>query len=159
MEVLDVACAQKKFHREGRVIVFVDEAGLSERPTRVRTWAPRGKTPVIRFHFNWTHVSAIAALSSTGCMFRLHKGSIEKEQHVEFLKALRAHLKQRVLVVWDGLKAHRSALTRDYVASTEGDIEFALLPPYAPDLNPVDYLWAWLKRHALMSPFMERSIK
>ena len=82
-------------------------------------------------------------------MFRLHKGSIKKEQHVEFLKALRARLKQRVLVVWDGLKAHRSALVRDYVASTEGDIELALLPSYAPDLNPVEYLWAWLKRHAL----------
>ena len=56
---------------------------------------------------------------------------------------------QRVLVVWDGLKAHRSALVRDYVASTEGDIELAFVPPYAPDLNPVEYLWAWLKRHAL----------
>ena len=113
------------------MIVFVDEAGLSERPTRVRTWAPRGRTPLIRFHFGWTHVSAIAALSRSGCMFRLHKGSIRKEQHVEFLKA------------------HRSALVRDYVASTDGDIEIAFLPPYAPDLNPVEYLWAWLKRHAL----------
>ena len=131
------------------MIVFVDEAGLSERPTRVRTWAPRGRTPLIRFHFGWTHVSAIAALSRSGCMFRLHKGSIRKEQHVEFLKALRARLKQRLLVVWDGLKAHRSALVRDYVASTDGDIEIAFLPPYAPDLNPVEYLWAWLKRHAL----------
>ena len=131
------------------MIVFDDEAGLSERPTRVRTWAPRGKTPVIDFHFNWTHVSAIAALSRSGCMFRLHKGSIRKEQHVGFLKALRARLKQRLLVVWDGLKAHRSTLVRDYVASTDGDIELAYLPPYAPDLNPVEYLWAWLKRHAL----------
>ena len=82
-------------------------------------------------------------------MFRLHKGSIRKEQHVEFLKALRARLKQRLLVVWDGLKAHRSTLARDYVASTQGDIELAFLPPYAPDLNPVEDLWTWLKSHAL----------
>ena len=131
------------------MIVFVDESALSERPTRVRTWAPKGKTPLIGFHFGWTHVWAIAALTYTGCMFRLHKGSISKEQHVEFIKALRARLKQRLLVVWDALKAHRSKLMRDYVASTEGDIELAFLPPYAPDLNPVEYLWAWLKRHAL----------
>jgi transposase len=144
-----LAGAKKKSCLEGRVIVFIDESGLSERPTRVRTWAPRGKTPIIRFHFGWTHVSAIAALSRGGCLFRLYKGSIKKEQHVEFLKALRARLKQRLLVVWDGLKAHRSALVRDYVASTKGDIELVFLPPYAPDLNPVEYLWAWLKRHAL----------
>ena len=46
-------------------------------------------------------------------------------------------------------RPHRSRLVRDYVDSTEGHIQFAFLPPYAPELNPVEYLWAWLKRHAL----------
>ena len=45
------------------MIVFIDESGLSERPTRVRTWAPKGQTPVVQFHFNWKHVSAIAGLT------------------------------------------------------------------------------------------------
>lgn len=115
----------------------------------MRTWAPKGRTPLIRFHFGWTHVSAIAALSCTNCLFRLHEGSIRQEQHVEFLKALRTHLRQRLLVVWDGLKAHRSRLVREYLDSTGGDIQMAFLPPYSPELNPVEYLWAWLKRHAL----------
>ena len=47
MEAQELACAQKKAKREDRLIVFVDESGLSERPTRVRTWAPKGHTPVI----------------------------------------------------------------------------------------------------------------
>ncbi len=115
----------------------------------MRTWALRGHTPIIDFHFNWTHVSVIAALSRTGFMFRLHEGSIKKEEIVEFLKALKAHLKQPLLVIWDGLKAHRSRLVRDYLDSLGGHILIAFLPPYAPDLNPVEYLWAWLKRHAL----------
>jgi transposase len=38
---------------------------------------------------------------------------------------------------------------RNYLDSLDGYIQIALLPPYAPDLNPVEYLWAWLKRHAL----------
>ena len=114
----------------------------------MRTWAPKGKTPIIQFHFNWTHISVIAGLSRTQCMFRLHEGSIKKEQHVEFLKALRAHLKQRLLIIWDGLKAHRSRLVREYQDSTGGDIQMAFLPPYSPGLNPVELLWAWLKRHA-----------
>ncbi len=115
----------------------------------MRTWALKGKTPIIQFHFNWTHILVIAGLSRTNCMFRLHADSIKKEQHGEFLKTLRAYLKQRLLIIWDGLKAHRSRLMRDYLDSTGGDIQMALLPPYSPDLNPVEFLWAWLKRHAL----------
>jgi transposase len=47
------------------------------------------------------------------------------------------------------LRAHRSKVVRDYLDSTEGHLHVAFLPPYAPELNPVEYLWAWLKRPAL----------
>lgn len=104
---------------------------------------------MIQFHFNWKHLSVIAGLTRTNALFRFHEGSIKKEQIVEFLKALRAHLKQPLLIVWDGLQAHRSKLVREYLDSINGQIQVACLPPYAPDLNPVEYLWAWLKRHAL----------
>ena len=137
------------------MIVFVDgqaprdESGISERPTRVRTWAPKGHTPVIQFHFNWNHVSAIAGVTRTNGLFRLYQGSIKKEELVEFLKALKAHLRQPLLVIWDGARTHHSHVVRDYLDTLRGPIQIAFLPPYAPDLNPVEYLWAWLKRHAL----------
>lgn len=47
MEAKELARSQKKAKRDGRLIVFIDESGLSERPTRVRTWAPRGQMPII----------------------------------------------------------------------------------------------------------------
>jgi len=108
-----------------------------------------GQTPVIQFHFNWKQLSMIAGLTIAHCVFRLYEGAIRGAQIVEFLKALRRHLKMRLLIVWDGLRAHRSRLVRDYVDSTEGAIQLAFLPAYAPELNPVEYLWAWLKRHAM----------
>lgn len=144
-----MACAQKKAQREGRLILFIDESGISERPTRVRTWALKGQTPIIQFHFNWNHVSVIAGLSRTNYLFRLVEGSVKKEQVVEFLKALKAHLKRPLLVIWDGARPHRAKLVRQYLDSINGHIQMAFLPPYCPDLNPVEYLWAWLKRHAL----------
>ena len=76
-------------------------------------------------------------------MFRLHEGSIRKEEIVAFLKALKAHLRKPLLVIWDGLRAHRSRVVRDYLDSINGHIQIAFLPAYAPDLNPVEYLWAW----------------
>jgi transposase len=115
----------------------------------VRTWAPKGCTPVIQFHFNWKHVSAIAAVTRTNFMFRLHDGAIKSAQVVEFLKALRAQFNRRLLIVWDGAAQHKSRIVREYLDATQGAVQMALLPPYAPDLNPVEYLWAWLKRHAL----------
>jgi putative transposase len=129
--------------------VFIDESGISERPTRVRTWALKGQTPVIQFHFNWNHVSVMAGLSQSQFVFRLYDGSVKKEQVVEFLKALKAQFKRKLLIIWDGARPHRSGLVRDYLDSLNGYIQMAFLPPYCPDLNPVEYLWAWMKRHAL----------
>jgi len=63
----------------------------------------------------------IAGLTIAHCLFRLYEGAIRSVPIVEFLKALRKHLKTRLLIVWDGLRAHRSRLVRDYVDSTEGD--------------------------------------
>jgi len=46
-----LAGVKKKAEKEGRTIVFIDESGLSERPHRCRTWAPKGKPPVLQYHF------------------------------------------------------------------------------------------------------------
>ena len=144
-----MAGAKKNAAREGRLIVFIDESGVSERPTRVRTWGLKGQTPVVQFHFNWHQLSLIAGMHFTGMCFRLHEGAIAKEQVVEFLKALLAHFRRPLLILWDRSQPHRSILVRDYVASTAARIKLHFLPAYAPDLNPVEYLWTWLKRHAL----------
>ena len=63
--------------------------------------------------------------------------------------ALVRHIPRPLLVVWDGLPPHRSRLVRDYIESLQGRIELAYLPPYAPELNPVEYIWAHWKHHEL----------
>ncbi len=68
---------------------------------------------------------------------------------VEFLQALFAHFRAPLLVIWDNSRPHRSHWVRDYVASTAGCIRLPFLPGYAPELNPVEFLWGWLKRHPL----------
>src|SRR5439155_24148322 len=69
-----LASAKKNAARQGRLIVFIDESGVSERPTRARTWAVKGETPVVQFHFNWHQLSLIAGMHFTGMCFRLHDG-------------------------------------------------------------------------------------
>lgn len=131
------------------MIVFVDESGLSERPTRVRTWAPRGETPVLQYHFNWKQLSAIAGITFYRFYFRLFPGAIKAAQLVEFLQALHQTIGRKLLVIWDGLPAHRSRLVGAFIDSLKGAIQLEQLPGYAPELNPVEYIWGYLKQHAM----------
>lgn len=130
--------------------MFIDQSGLSTRPHRVRTWAPRGQTPVLQETFNWKSLSTIAGITLWSFYFRIHAGSIRALQVVEFLKALRRHLKgRRLLVIWDRAPIHRARLVSDHIAQSAGAIAVESLPAYAPELNPVEYLWAHLKEHEL----------
>ena len=144
-----MARAKKNAEIQRQTIVFVDESGLSERPHRVRTWAPRGQTPVLQFHFNWKTLSAIAGVTWWNFYFCLFPGAIRSPQVVIFLMHLLQHLNGNVLVIWDGLRQHRSRLVRDFVAAQHGRLEIEFLPAYAPELNPVEYLWGHWKNHEL----------
>jgi hypothetical protein len=55
---------------------------------------------------------------------------------------LKPQIRGKLLVIWDGLPAHRSRLVRDYVESLGNHIVLERLPGYAPELNPVEYLFA-----------------
>jgi transposase len=68
---------------------------------------------------------------------------------VLFLEHLQRAIPGKLLVIWDGLSAHRSQFVRDYIAGLNGHILTERLPAYAPELNPVEYIWAHLKQHEL----------
>lgn len=149
MEEGALAGAKKNAVKERRTIVFIDESGLSERPHRRRTWGRRGQTPVLQYHFAWTTLSAVAGVTWRKFYFQLHRGSIKGPEVVKFLQHLMRHMRGRLLIIWDRLAAHRSALVRDYIAAQKGRLTVELLPAYAPELNPVEYLWGHWKQHEL----------
>ncbi len=81
--------------------------------------------------------------------FQIHPGAIKSPQVIEFLRTLLRHLQAPLLIIWDGAAIHRSKLVKEFVATTQGRLEIASLPAYAPELNPVEYLWAHLKEHEI----------
>jgi transposase len=115
----------------------------------VRTWAPRGQTPVLQYHFNWHQLSVMAGITFRRFYFRLFPGAIKSPQIIEFLHALGRQIRRPLLVIWDGLPAHRSALVREYLEALNGAIQIERLPGYAPELNPTEYIWGHLKHHEL----------
>src|ERR1019366_2463325 len=149
VETAALAGVKKKAKNEGRTIVFIDESGLSERPHRCRTWAPRGQTPVLQYHFNWKTLSALAGGTWWNFYFRLFPGTIRSPQVIEFLEHLLRHIPGKLLVVWDGLTGHRSRMTWEFIRQQRGRLWVEFLPGYAPELNPVEYLWSHWKQHEL----------
>ena len=127
----------------GAEILFWDESGLRADAVHGKTWAPRGKTPVVERPGQRQSISAASAVSAKGAFwFATYKGGLTGE----LLKKLMHRRKKPVRLVVDGLPAHKSACVKEYVASTRGKLLLHFLPGYAPDLNPDELVWSYAKR-------------
>jgi hypothetical protein len=148
-----LAWNQKKARARRTVLIFLDESGFSESPSVRRTWSPKGQTPILVTPFNWKRTSAIAGLITTpaarrvGMCLRLHPGSIKQPQIIDCLRAVKRLLGGRdATLLWDRLPAHRGAKVQHYLQKQSSWLETEYLPPYAPELKPVEYFWGHLSR-------------
>jgi len=94
-------------------------------------------------------MSAIGALAyrrdgRNRVLMRFHRGEVRTPQVLAFLRHLLRHLYGRIVLIWDGLQAHRSKLVREFV-QRQHRLQVVRLPAYAPELNPVEGLWGWIK--------------
>ena len=143
---------QKGAARRKATIVFWDESGISVVPVVRSTWAPRGRTPVLRHPFTWKRAAMAAALcmrprgGGAQLAFHLQPGSYDTDSLIVALTELRSFLGgEKATLVWDGLPAHRSRKMLAWLRSQRCWLVVERLPAYAPDLNPVEKVWANLK--------------
>jgi len=148
MDPRDLGGGKKNAKKWHAWIVFLDESGLSQKPPVRRTWAPRGQTPVLRHAFNWKKLSICSALAyrwdgqRTRLLFSIVADSYTDEKLISFLAEARKEFRHRkLIVVWDGLPSHRSRRMKQYLGTQRRWLRVVSLPPYAPDLNPVEFAW------------------
>jgi transposase len=120
-----------------------------------RTWAATGFTPVLYHRLrSYKHLAAIGALSISprrrrlGFLWQLHRESIKQSQTIDFLRQLLRHLRGPIVLLWDRLPVHRAAGIRRFKAQHRR-LHIEYFPPYAPELNPPEYVWGWLKMNPL----------
>jgi len=129
-------------------VLFLDETGLMLQPLVRRTWAPKGKRPVLYCWDRHDRLSVIAGLTLSarrrrvGLYFAMHEQNIKTPEVEAFVRQVQRHTGRRLIVVMDRLPAHRSAANR-LGDDRRFDIEW--LPGYAPDLNPVEAVWSHTK--------------
>lgn len=137
----------------GAHLVFLDESGFMLTPTVRRTWAPRGRTPILDAWDRRDRISAISSITVSPKNRRLNlyfdllpdNTNVHGEDVVEYLRRLKAQLGRPLTVLWDGGRVHdRSKLVQAFLAQ-HPEIQTERIPAYAPELNPDELVWAWTK--------------
>ena len=138
---------QKKAQEEGRTLLFVDESAFYLLPGMVYTWAPKGETPILKVPLSREHYSVISAISPEGELYlSMQKQAFDSEAVIRFLEKLLEQIPGKLLIIWDGAAIHRSKALRKFL--TDGGakrIHLERLPGYAPELNPDEGVWHYLK--------------
>ena len=129
------------------VVAWGDETGLRSDDVRGRSYAPRGRTPVVRVCHKRAGLSLISAVTNRGELrWMVVDGAVNAPTFIRFLERLIREARRKVFLILDRLKAHRARLTRDWLAEHGSEIEAFYLPAYSPDLNPDEGVHADLKQ-------------
>jgi transposase len=117
-------------------------------PAVVRTYAPRGQTPILRAPLSYDHLSAISAITPAGqLLMQVQDHAYTSVEVVTFLRHLLRHMSGKLLIIWDGASIHRGQPIKDFLAQGGAErIHLERLPGYAPELNPDEGTWRYLKR-------------
>lgn len=130
----------------GASIFFCDEAGVRTDYHSGTTWAPVGRTPVVRGTGARLSINMISAVSAQGKLhFTFLEGNTNAAAFIEYLKKLLHDVPGKIFLIVDRHGAHTAAATKQFVDSTQGRLKLFYLPPYSPELNPDEWVWKNVK--------------
>jgi transposase len=117
-------------------------------PLAVRTWAPRGQTPLLRVKLTRDHLSTISAITLDGGLFmQVRQTSYDAAAVVGFLRVLLRKIPGKIILIWDQAPIHRGKEIKEFLKRGAAKrLHLEQLPSYAPDLNPDEGIWNYLKR-------------
>jgi transposase len=119
---------------------------VSQDPVMGRTWAPVAHTPVIKCNFTWQKLSAIGGIDLQGeICFKVIQGSVHAADVIDYLQQLVKHIDGFIVVLWDGLPAHRASCVKEFEETFKEKIVVFRLPAYCPDFNPMEWFWGYVK--------------
>src|SRR5206468_1157547 len=142
LEAEGLASGKKNARRLGAHLVFADESGFLLAPLVVRTWAPRGCTPVVRCRQGRRDkISVIAGISVSperhrlGLYYLLFYDNIGQEEVCAFLRALLRQLRGPLIVLLDNSSTHQGEPI-EKLRARHPRLHVEHFPSYSPELNP-----------------------
>ncbi len=112
-----------------------------------KTYAPVGLSPVLGHKLSRDHLSVIGAVTPEGKLyFQMQERNVTTAGIIGFLQHQQQQIPGKLLLIWDGTSIHRSRALQAYLSTCEpGRLQLAMLPGYAPELNPEEGIWRYLK--------------
>ena len=151
------ACFKKKAIAEDYELFFEDECTNQLCGNIVATYSPIGQTPVLALQDTkgYQYVCIASAISELGRLFyQVRERSFKGDGIIEFLKGLLAFSTKKVLLIWDNASWHKSQNVKDFLNTALGQrLWIANTPPYSPEFNPDELVWANLKRVQIPNRF------
>jgi len=133
--------------RENALIFFADESAIRSDHHARRSWAPKGQTPLIEATGPRFSMNMISAITNRGQFrFMTVDGTVTATVFRDFLKRLIQGMERKIYLVVDGYSTHKAKLVRTFVEANKDRIELVILPPYSPELNPDELVWAHVKQ-------------
>ena len=149
----DYPAIRARARRERGTIFWGDETGLRSDDVRGRSYAPRGKTPVVRPNQRRAGLGLISAVTNKGELrWMILEGAIKAPRLIRFLQRLVQEAGAKVFLILDNLPVHRARIVQDWLAERRAEIEVFHLPAYSPELNPDEGLNADLKQAVTRKP-------
>jgi transposase len=127
--------------QEDAEILWTDEVGVEADHHPARGYAREGERATMEVPGPHIRVNQISAISNEGTVrFMTYKGSFNAAVFLLFLEGLITGALRKILLIADRLQAHQTPEVVAWLAEHKEWIEVFYLPPYAPELNPVEYL-------------------
>ena len=128
----------------GCAVFTEDEAAVQTQQNSGYGWRPTGGQETCKTTFSTRSIRMFGAMSEDELPIKI-VDSTNSETFQEFLKEIRQD-HPKFYMVLDNASCHKSKMIREYVESAGDDIAFEFLPPYTPQLNPIETMWRDLKR-------------
>ena len=133
-------------------LVFIDESGFLLSPNIRRTFAPRGQTPIIKKSDPHGRISAIGALTISPKQKRpnfhydllANNVNFRSDSIVQFIDKVQRRISGPMTILWDAIPIHCAKPVNQYLEK-HNHLIVEQFPSYAPELNPVDKVWLYLK--------------
>jgi transposase len=131
----------KRAKTEGCEIQWADETGLSNQANYGRSFAPKGKTPVIPRPAKRFSQSMISSLTNKGKLrFMVYDGALNAGIFLRFLRRLIKDAPRKLFLIVDNLRVHHAKVITTWISAHAEQIELFYLPAYAPEHNPDEFL-------------------
>lgn len=138
-------------------LLFQDECMIRDYQAIFRTWFPKGKQRIVPTYGKHSGVKLIGLLDyETGEVVCSHSTSYDAQQFLAFLQlVLEKYPGQKIVMILDNARIHHAKLLQPFLQQNKEVLELVFLPPYSPQLNPIEKVWGWLKRTCIYNVFFK----